>query len=308
MKRVLDFFTAPSKRPMCEALLCPITRTLMVEPVVASDGNTYERSAILKWIKLRQTSPLNPSMRLSPVTLVSNRHLEAVIENAVEQGDVEDVEVNEWRHQKCESRSALELYRDGQVNEAAALGLPVAMGELAKKAFEARDYQTSMYWATRAAEVYDPIGTFYLAYAYFTGRGQPVDWEKAFSYFVRIHDQVRCAKYICKMYKEGGHGVEKNDRELYMWSKRGQFEHQENGFQLGLCYYEGVGVDLDHVQARKVWSHCSHPEARHRFGKMLIKGEGGDVNRLAGVQAIEQAAKHGSPDAILFLRVLSDID
>ena len=308
MKRLLEFIIAPSKRPMSDALLCPITRTLMVDPVVASDGNTYERSAILQWIKLRQTSPLNPSMILTPSNLVANRHLDAIIENAVEKEEVEDSEADEWRRKRIERRSTLELYQDGQIMEAAARGLPVAQGELAKKAFEIRDYATSMYWATLASEVFEPIGTFYLAYAYFTGRGQPMDWEKAFTYFARIHDQVRCAKYICQMYKEGGHGIEKNDRELFMWAKRGQFEHPENGFQLGLCYYEGIGVDRNHIYARKVWSQCAHPEAIHRHGKMLMKGEGGDVNRTAAMQCIEKAAKHGCSDALLYLRAISDMD
>jgi hypothetical protein len=36
---------------------CPITLDLMVDPVVASDGFTYERAAIEKWIKIKGTSP-----------------------------------------------------------------------------------------------------------------------------------------------------------------------------------------------------------------------------------------------------------
>ena len=31
------------------AFLCPITRLLFVEPVVAADGHTYEKSAIQEW-------------------------------------------------------------------------------------------------------------------------------------------------------------------------------------------------------------------------------------------------------------------
>jgi TPR repeat protein len=306
MKRVLEYLTG-YKRETSDGLSCPITHCLMVEPVVAPDGNTYERSAILEWMKIRKTSPLNPSLLLSPTNLVRNRNLESVIERAVEQGDVTDDAANEWREKRGQVRSALELYKDGQILEAAAKGLPVAQGELAKKAFEVRDYETSMHWAKLAADVFEPIGTFYLAYAYYTGKGMPTDWEKAFTYFARVHDRVPCAKYICRMYKEGGFGVEKNDRELYMWSKRGQFEHADNGLQLGVCYYEGVGVEQNHVNARNVWSRCSHPEAMFRYGKMLMKGEGGETNRLGGMQCLEQAAKQGFADALTYLRVVSDI-
>jgi len=39
--------------------LCPITYDLLSDPVIAADGNTYERAAIEKWISKTQTSPLS---------------------------------------------------------------------------------------------------------------------------------------------------------------------------------------------------------------------------------------------------------
>ncbi|CAF3190198.1 unnamed protein product [Rotaria sp. Silwood2] len=40
-------------------LKCPITLELFVDPVVANDGHTYERSAIIKWVKNHsRTSPI----------------------------------------------------------------------------------------------------------------------------------------------------------------------------------------------------------------------------------------------------------
>jgi hypothetical protein len=41
------------------ALTCPITLELFIDPVLASDGHTYERSAIIEWIKHHHgTSPM----------------------------------------------------------------------------------------------------------------------------------------------------------------------------------------------------------------------------------------------------------
>lgn len=40
-------------------LRCPITLNLMVDPVVASDGITYEREALVSWLKKESTSPLS---------------------------------------------------------------------------------------------------------------------------------------------------------------------------------------------------------------------------------------------------------
>ena len=37
---------------------CPITQSLMVEPVVAADGCMYERAAIVEWLKRSRTSPV----------------------------------------------------------------------------------------------------------------------------------------------------------------------------------------------------------------------------------------------------------
>lgn len=42
-----------------DALTCPITLELFVDPVLASDGHTYERSAIIEWVKCHNgTSPM----------------------------------------------------------------------------------------------------------------------------------------------------------------------------------------------------------------------------------------------------------
>ena len=36
--------------------LCPITRQIMVEPVVDALGNTYDKEAIKEWLKTNDTS------------------------------------------------------------------------------------------------------------------------------------------------------------------------------------------------------------------------------------------------------------
>jgi len=41
-----------------DVLVCPISLQLFQDPVVAEDGHTYEREAIIEWIRLNGTSPL----------------------------------------------------------------------------------------------------------------------------------------------------------------------------------------------------------------------------------------------------------
>src|SRR4051812_24242490 len=49
---------------------CPITSALLVDAVITSDGQTYERTAIAKWLTDHDTSPAT-NLRLSNKTLIS---------------------------------------------------------------------------------------------------------------------------------------------------------------------------------------------------------------------------------------------
>jgi U-box domain len=45
-------------RPLPDVFYCPIMCELMVDPVIAPDGNSYERQAIENWIRANGTSPV----------------------------------------------------------------------------------------------------------------------------------------------------------------------------------------------------------------------------------------------------------
>lgn len=38
--------------------VCPLSHEIMIDPVIAYDGYTYERSAIEEWFKRKNTSPM----------------------------------------------------------------------------------------------------------------------------------------------------------------------------------------------------------------------------------------------------------
>lgn len=67
-------------RQLAEAyqLTCPITRELMRDPVVASDGYTYERAAIEAWMAASMVSP-RTGQPLKHCDLVPNLTLRASI-------------------------------------------------------------------------------------------------------------------------------------------------------------------------------------------------------------------------------------
>lgn len=61
-----------------QSFFCPLTMNVMVEPVIDYEGNTYERNAILTWLKDHDTSPVtrNP---LTINNLIPNRAIRDAI-------------------------------------------------------------------------------------------------------------------------------------------------------------------------------------------------------------------------------------
>lgn len=68
-----------AKTPLPEAFLCPITAETMSDPVMCSDGHSYERSAIAKWLGKSRKSPMTGAT-LATLALVPNHALRGAIE------------------------------------------------------------------------------------------------------------------------------------------------------------------------------------------------------------------------------------
>jgi sacsin len=63
-----------------ELFVCPVTQKTMVDPVIATDGHTYERKAIEEWFgKGKRTSPMT-GLQLDNINLIPNIALRQVIE------------------------------------------------------------------------------------------------------------------------------------------------------------------------------------------------------------------------------------
>jgi len=64
--------------PSCR---CPITQDVFLSPVVASDGHTYEKQALLNWFSSGSyTSPMT-RVQLNPRALYPNRAMKALIDD-----------------------------------------------------------------------------------------------------------------------------------------------------------------------------------------------------------------------------------
>ena len=61
-----------------ESFKCPITQEIMRDPVMCSDGHSYERSAIERWFQHNSTSPV--TNQIVEKYLVANHSLRKSIE------------------------------------------------------------------------------------------------------------------------------------------------------------------------------------------------------------------------------------
>ncbi|CAD7949138.1 unnamed protein product [Amoebophrya sp. A120] len=64
--------------------LCPISRELMADPVVAEDGQTYDRQSIQDWFSLGHSSSPVTREEISPNNLIPNRAVRSLIEDYCE--------------------------------------------------------------------------------------------------------------------------------------------------------------------------------------------------------------------------------
>lgn len=61
------------------SFLCPITHDIMTDPVSTADGHSYERGAILEWLKEKDTSPLTGA-KLAHKMIIDNHTLRCAID------------------------------------------------------------------------------------------------------------------------------------------------------------------------------------------------------------------------------------
>jgi hypothetical protein len=71
--------------------ICPITLKVMEDPVLASDGHSYERKAIERWLRANNRSPKTNAIMASK-TVYPNHGLKSMIEALVEKKLNENLE------------------------------------------------------------------------------------------------------------------------------------------------------------------------------------------------------------------------
>jgi hypothetical protein len=80
----------PTKPEPPSEFFCPVTHDLMKDPVILSDGFTYERTTAERWLSQKLTSPMTGVPVLSTIT--PNRVLRGMINDWKEKNNVKEDE------------------------------------------------------------------------------------------------------------------------------------------------------------------------------------------------------------------------
>jgi len=94
-------------KSLLSVVSCPITHCLVVDPVVAEDGHTYEREAITRWLRDKGKSPMtNQTIGTHVVALHGGRDM---VLGAIEAGAVDDKDAAAWHVQSARRIAAAAL-------------------------------------------------------------------------------------------------------------------------------------------------------------------------------------------------------
>ena len=302
-------------------LTCSITQELMVDPVFAADGYTYERKEITRWLASNNTSP-KTNLPLETKTLFPNISAKQQIEELVASGELDDEVCAGYleRKEAVNLEQAQKLYDEGKVEEAAELGLPVAQGLMADRCFlgrdgVAKDLDKSVEWAKKAAEGGDKTGQFRLGVAYhFPHGGLEKDCALAKKWYVGAAKQgcTVSMNNIGNLYEYGGHGVTKNPVTAVSWYRDSAVAGFARGqHNLGNCYYHGRGVTKNQETALNWFKKAAikgEVDAICDLGSMMVKGEGGAKRISEGCQWLEKAAAKGHKNAQVILDKMSNYE
>lgn len=110
LEQALENSAIPSApyRPLNDSFYCPITFLLMHVPVIDPEGHTYERSAIISWIRANKSSPITRTA-MTEADLYPNKAIADLLE--IEKGRDEDSihpSIRRWKEDAIPSIRNLE--------------------------------------------------------------------------------------------------------------------------------------------------------------------------------------------------------
>jgi len=121
---------------IAEECVCPISQSLMVDPVIAGDGHSYERTQIEQWIRQQEADghvpARSPQTRepLEDTRLTSNVALRRAIERLINSGRLDPAVVQEWQAAKENLKQNAELAKRDRSLAKAPVGTRIPLNVL----------------------------------------------------------------------------------------------------------------------------------------------------------------------------------
>ncbi len=206
--------------------VCPLTRELPVDPVMAEDGQIYERSEIIKWLARNATSPVTREpmgTKLVPAVQVRN-----TIRSLIKSGAIDGEISAAWTKKLADEEEVKEMRARAEGGDEMAswqLGMwyQKGMKGLAKDDVQARA------WYERSAAAGDPRGLALFGQYLLCGWGGPQDSALGLVNLTEAarHDGSDVAAYILgNTFFHGYHGLPKDPVQARPWLEkvvRGRF-------------------------------------------------------------------------------------
>jgi hypothetical protein len=180
--------TAPLKQQPDEEIIaeyrCPITQELPLDPVVAEDGQCYDRSAIEEWFQKHWRTAKSPmtnqpmGKKLVPALQMRNS-IERLVAKGILTGEAADTwkeRTEELRNLDEDWRNELQLAHKGEASSMCAVGLCYREGHNGFK----KDQSKAIEWLRKAADLDDSQAVCNMAIFYINGQGLEQDLSRGF--------------------------------------------------------------------------------------------------------------------------------
>lgn len=162
---------------------CPITQELPLDPVVAEDGQCYDRSAIEEWFRKHSDAKSPMTNQAMGKKLVPALQMRSSIERLVNKGILSGEAADTWKQRTEELRNLdeewrneLQLAHKGNAASMCAIGLCYREGHNGFK----KDQSKAIEWLRKSADLDDPQAVCNMAIFYINGQGLQQDLSRGF--------------------------------------------------------------------------------------------------------------------------------
>jgi len=191
---------------VAEEWLCPITRELPVDPVLAEDGKIYERAAVEKWCREHKRSPSTGSAM--GTRLVASPQVRNSLEKLVQSGLVDPDKASSWKKKMEDEEFVKELRAKAEQGDADAMYLLGTFSSFGTRGI-LRDREKGRAWYKRATELGHVEGMACLGQSLLKGLGGPPSPTEGLVYTAQAAGRgSELATYLLgKAHMEGSYGL-----------------------------------------------------------------------------------------------------